>query len=142
MDKEKETTMEDVLEAIQQTLDVIKNRKEPIKMTPELLADIEKLKQAVQSFQEDTDEIFDLLEIDVKQMETEGSSKLRSEEKQLIARAHDIEEEACMIQLALAKAHSQKGKKESSGQTSGKQQTKERRKLFKSTGGDKKWLPL
>lgn len=135
-------TLEDLMVEIQKAMEIIQNQKNPIKITPELLADINKLEKAVNQFKEDTQDLFDLFDVDIQNMQSEilESADVRTDDKQLIKRAKDIEIEARVMKLALTKARG--NKKNQSTDSSEKQQMKERRKLFKSIGGDKKWIPL
>jgi hypothetical protein len=79
-------------------------------------------------------------------------------EKQLLQRAQEIEEDAILIQSAIAKGLENKrerkkvkpsttkefakGQEAKEERDKNKKQIKERRKLFKSIGGDKNWKPV
>jgi hypothetical protein len=144
MENKTEHTLQDLLEQINETLQVIQNHKGPIKMTPDLIADVEKLEVAVTHFKEDSQELFEIFDIDIKELQQEilESDTARSSDKQLIKRAKDIETEARVMKLALAQSKEKKRKTPKEQQASDKRQMKERRKLFKTIGGDQKWIPL
>lgn len=144
MENKPESTLQNLLEQIDATFQIIQNHKGPIKMTPDLVADIEKLESAVKNFKEDNQELFEILDIDIKELQQEvlESSDVRSSDKQLIKHAKDIETEARVMKLALTKSKNKRGKSPKEKQDSEKRLIKERRKLFKTIGGDQKWLPL
>jgi signal transduction protein with GAF and PtsI domain len=144
MENKPEPSLEDLLEQINETLQVLQNHKGPIKMTPDLVADIEKLETAVTNFKEDSQELFEIFDIDIKELQQEilESDSVRSSDKQLIKRAKDIETEARVMKLALAKGIENRRKSPKDKQMGDKRQMKERRKLFKTIGGDQKWIPL
>jgi hypothetical protein len=145
MENKPEPTLENLLEQINETLQIIQNHKGPIKMTPDLVADIDKLETAVKDFKEDSQELFNMFDIDIKNLKQEvlESTQVRSSDKQLIKRAEDVEKEARVMKLALAKGREKRRKnKPESEKNVDKRQMKERRKLFKSIGGDQKWIPL
>jgi signal transduction protein with GAF and PtsI domain len=141
MENKPEPTLENLLEQINKTLEIIQNHQDPINLSPELLKDIDKLETAVAQFKEDSQELFQLLDIDIEDWKEEllESHQVRSSDKQLIKRAEDIEKEARVMKLALARNRERGNKKT---QRDADKQIKERRKLFKPMGGDKKWIPL
>lgn len=146
MENKPNPTIEDLLILIG---DMVKNFSEhqgPIKMTPEILADIDKLEAAASIFKEDTEELFKILNINTKELKIDllESSEIKTEDKQLIKRAEDIENDARVIKLALSKMQKKgrQSKSQAEDQESTKKQMKERRKLFKTIGGDQKWIPL
>lgn len=143
MENKREPTLEDLLSTINETLAAIQNHKGPINLTPELLADITQLEAAVTDFKETSDELFELFDVDIQSLKQEilESPTVRSGEKQLIKQAEDIERDARVLKLALSKSKG-RGKDRNKQSDAGKQELKERRKLFKPLGGDKKWLPL
>lgn len=69
-----------------------------------------------------------------------------TDKKQFLLRAKDMEQESLMLQKAfsqaLEKSKKQKKSKKGEKEEAIEQQKKERRKLFKTIGGDKKWIPL
>lgn len=137
-------TLQDLFEQIEKTIQLIQNHKGPIKMTPDLVADIEKLEKVVQNFAEDNQELFKVLDIDIEKFQEEilESNHVRSSDKQLIKHAKDIETEARVMKLALTKGRERRRKNPKDKQENNKRSIKERRKLFKTIGGDQKWIPL
>lgn len=144
MENQPEPTLQNLLEQVNETLQVIQNHKGPIKLTPDLLADVEKLENAVTNFKEDSQELFEIFDIDIKELQQEilDSDTARSSDKQLIKRAKDIETEARVMKLALTQGKQKRRKSPKEKQDIDKRQMKERRKLFKTIGGDQKWIPL
>lgn len=144
MENKPQATLQDLLEQIDATLQVIQNHKGPINMTPDLVANLEKLETAVAHFKEDNQELFDLFNIDIKELQKEilESNTARTSDKQLIQRAKDIETEARVMKLALAKGKEERRKNPKDTKASEKRLIKERKKLFKTIGGDQKWIPL
>jgi hypothetical protein len=146
--EKKPISLEDLLSQINETMQIIQNHKGPINITPELLADIDKLEAATGDFKETSQALFNLLDINSESYKKEvlESSATRSSDKQLIKRAEDIAREARVMKLALSKSIERgKGRKRErllSKNGDKQQQMKERRKLFKPLGGDQKWLPL
>ena len=69
-----------------------------------------------------------------------------TDKKQFLLHAKDMEQESLMLQKAfsqaLEKSKKQKRSKKGEKDEAIEQQKKERRKLFKTIGGDKKWIPL
>jgi|GEM_PF-4316310 len=143
MENQSRPTLEDLLSTMDETLKAIQTHKGPIHVTPELLADIGKLEVAVRDFKEANQLFFELFDIDIHSLKKEvlESPNTRSSDKQLIKRSEDIEREGRVTQLALSKAKSKRRAKGTSSSAE-KQQQKERRKLFKSLGGNTTWLPL
>lgn len=143
MESKPKPTLEDLFSVINETLEIIQNHKGPIHLTPELLADIDKLGALVADFKENNQLLFEILDIDIESAKKEilESPNIRSSDKQLIQRSKDIEREARVLKLALSKAKSKERGKDRQSQGGTKEQ-KERRKLFKPLGGDKNWLPL
>jgi hypothetical protein len=140
-------TIEDLLAQIDETLKVIQNHKGPIHLSPDLLADIDKLESKVSDFKETSQPLFDLLEIDVPTQKKEilESSEVRSSDKQVLKHAEDIEKNARAMKLALTRSRGKKARgqhTQSKDQIENKEQIRARRKLFKSIGGDQKWKPL
>ncbi len=145
--EKKPDSLEDLLVQIRKTMEILQNHEGSIQITPDLLTDIEKLEAATTDFKETSQELFDLLDIDSEGYKKEvlESTTTRSSDKQLIRRAEDIAQEARVMKLALSKAIERgRGTRREKlpSQKGDKQQIKERRKLFKSLGGDKNWLPL
>lgn len=143
--EKKPAGVEDLLNAIQETVDTIQNKKGPIKITPELLADIETLKKAVSDLKKNTRELLDILEVNVRDVQKEilESPKLKTNEKQLIKHTDDLKKRMLAIKIAIAQASKSDNKLENiENQVVDKKQLKQRRKLFKSIGGNKKWIPL
>lgn len=145
MDENPEPRFEDLLEQLHKTLKDIQNFKGP--HSKELASDIEKLESAVGIFKKESQELIDTLDIDMESLKHKvlDSSDVRSDEKQFIKQTGDIEKEARVLKSALAEAKEKRGDKRgnrTSSQNAERDQMKERKKLFKTIGGDKKWIPL
>ncbi len=147
MENKPKASIENLLTTIEDILDGFENRKEPIQLTPELLIDIDKVENFVKVFQENTQEIFSSLNIDITDPKKMIPSQSQSNIKQTLNRLKNLKVQAYAIKLAISKTNDkitkyQKGKGLPQNSQVDKQQIKERRKLFKSIGGDKQWLPL
>lgn len=153
MEEETPPILRGFLECIQKIMDIIQNSNKPIKITPELSEEVENFKTALREFKEAQDKISALYNLDandLKSMREEALASLnvKSSDKQLIKQALNLENEACAIALGLSLAREQKSKsrhkekKSTKEQNVNKRQIKERRKTFKSIGGDSKWIPL
>ena len=144
--KEKQgVKLHDLLEQIAHLMQTIQNHKGPIHMTPDLASDIEVLKGAVSNLKEGNRAITEELDINPKELRKKllSSDGIRSSEKQLLKQVKDIEIEAHVMNLACKKAKEKKRKNSVAGKDpEEKRQIKERKKIFKTIGGDKKWLHL
>lgn len=146
MDNKPSMNTDQLLRQIGEILEMIQNPKGPISqnITPEVLANLTELEAGVQFINQ-------LNEWTVESVGPENLKKnieesiADSKEKQLIERADNIVKDARTLQLVLSKAihRGKRRKKEKrSPEANSKQAIKERRKLFKSLGGDSKWIPL
>ncbi len=145
MEKNPSSSLRILLEEMSKTLKIIQSHKGPFEITPDLNADIEKLEANVIEMKKKIQALVELLNIDIKTLkeETLQNEALRSSDKQLLKFAKDLEIEARVMQMGFKKGLSER-KKLSSNDSKGddKQKIKERKKLFKSIGGDNKWIPL
>lgn len=128
------------------------------KIMDQLLNDISEMIKQIETFKgpvtplKNPDKIKDEVEIIGKFMEAiEGfydgakstDEPIDPENKQLLLKAQGIEQEAKILQQAYSKALSKKNRsKKSKKKEPESEQMKERKKLFKTIGGDKKWIPL
>lgn len=131
MGKKNTPTLQNLLLQINETIKVIKNHKGPIEMTPDLKDDIKKLESIITQFKAKNEELINLF--------TDSTSTSESP-----AKMSEETIEAQIIKLALSKRGKKKSEKISGDKQIDyeKQRKKERRKMFKTIGGDQKWIPL
>ena len=145
MENKPESSVRMLLEEIHHTLKTIQHHKGAIKITPELNADIEKFAANTVQLKERAEGILNSLDVETKMLEenTLTNSNLRTSDKQLLKFAQEMEIEAYVMQQGLKKGASLKGKHSSKeSKENDRQKIKERKKLFKTIGGDQKWIPL
>lgn len=137
---------EDLLKSIQDVLKGIQNKTTPLDVTPELLLQIENLKNGVRFFKENIHMVCKELDVDIEKAKEEymKSPALKSYEKQLMRHSKDLENEAFIIGLGLKAAAEEAplSKDDTSQKSKNRKKVQERRKLYKSIGGDSKWIPL
>ncbi len=128
--------LQEVMNAIQQTMEIIANHEGPIPV--EVYEDIEKLKLIAKEYKENVLAVYKKHGINIRELQDEllNSPDVRQSTKQAILQARDIELEARVIDRALTKAK----KKRKSTDQSDKKKIKERKKMFKSIGGDQNWI--
>ena len=140
----KKPSLDHLLTDIHQTLEMIANSKpNEKKLDPVTLYELEIAETFIKTVAEIQKETIQKADIDVNQLTQElvESPTADPKDKQFIRNIKEIEKEAKVIYSAIC--HSlKKNKKEKVSPTTSKQQMRERRKLFKSIGGDKKWIPL
>lgn len=140
-----------MLSEIEEIIQAIQNHKEPISknITPEVLKQISDLEEAIGVLSELQRTAFEIAGIDQEKLKEEvlASTDINPKSKNLINRAESITREATTVKLALSKAikkrkSSKKVLKSKEDDAATKQEVRERRKLFKSIGGDSSWIPL
>ncbi len=143
-----QTSINHLLDQVEELIQTIKTDKKPPSpsFNPQNSnVEIEVLKINLKALNDVQTDSFNAAGADFDQLvkETLDSSTIDEKDKEWLLRAKKLEDETRLLELAFAKAK-EKGKKEKRGKTSsgGKQQIRERRKLFKTLGGDKKWIPL
>ena len=140
---EKKPTMDQLLLQITEILQMIHHPKGPCSkdLSSELLTPLEILETAIPVMRQHLQDTFQKANIDVERVKQEfiESPTSRTSDKQLLIRAKNIERDARLLQYAFSKAM-ERGKRRT--KTKYTQEMKERRKLFKSIGGDKTWIPL
>lgn len=143
MENPNQKAMDGLLNDIAETLKMIETQKGPIKPIENgevVLGQVEMIKDIVVMVNEFLAQFQppEGTEIDLSQMS--------SDKKQFLLKARDVENEAKILDKAFSSAlkKSKKEKKSAKGKKGGGQgqQVKERKKLFKTLGGDKKWIPL
>ena len=144
MDAKPKVSLEDLVSEVNKVLHVIQNHKGPL--PPEVLADFKRLKGLLDNFHEDIEDLIKLGDIDINKLKEAiiNSPDVKSNDKQLIKQSIDLEKEARVIELALSKAmeNNNEPKTKTPSGNKKKQQIKERKKLFKTIGGDKNWIPM
>lgn len=139
---------ENIINFLQETIKNIQGCRLANKNKSEINDNINKLESKIREFNEHVEKLLRPLNIDLKSSSNQDlkSLKLKSSHKQFIDRLKDIQQDACLTKTALllAEAKNKKNRKNKSRfkNSTNKQQMKERRKLFKPIGGDKKWLPM
>lgn len=143
MENKPEPTLENLMDAVNELLQSILNHQGPLNITPDLEEDIEKLRKTVSQFKEDSHQFFDALNIDIKEYEQEvlNDESIRTSDKQLIKRSKDIQLEARVMRSIVMREYKNRKNHSSSGRGE-RRLVRERKKLFKTIGGDDKWIPL
>lgn len=146
---ENKPSIDKLIMQIGEMVEMMQNYKEPISpdKTPLILAELDRLEQAVNVIEEHQQDAFKEANIDIEKLIQESlESPVSSKNQQQLKRAKEIEVDIRAFQLALSQAMERKKGRKKVKQTptdsATKQQMKERRKLFKSIGGDKNWIPL
>lgn len=150
-DEKSKPSMERMLTEMAEMMKKIEDYKGPLPTTPEalgpLVGDIEMLKHFM-----DTIEDFVIAPIEAKvdldalTQETLENPKISTNHKQIIKQSLEVDQEAKILKAAFKKVmdkNKSRGKTKAGGKDAASQQLiKERRKLFKTIGGDKKWIPM
>ena len=136
-----EPSIDALLMQISEMLEMIQNPEKTITLNPDVIEQVKELEKAVTQLNENAEkEIksagFNLDELMHKTLESPAVS---DREKQLLKRSKSIENHALAFKSALSKAMQRQKKSRKSKESP---TAKERRKLFKSIGGDKKWISL
>lgn len=141
MNKSNQKTMQQILTQIEEMLKMIETHQGPIKQLPDAPF-VNAQSEVYEKFIDHMAELCDSL----KDPETSPPPQLDEDTKQLLLKAKALENEAKAFEKAFAQArekNKRKGKsKKGEKNAAGERQKKERRKLFKTIGGDKKWIPL
>lgn len=148
MESSDQLKMEHLLKELTELIDMIIHHEGPInlnpsnkileelKMTGEIIGTINDFLEASQPSLADVDSLIKT------QLE---SPEISNPEKQLLLHSLEVEQEAKILQSSFASSM-KKGKKRKSGKSgqsdANRKEMKERRKLFKTIGGDKKWIPM
>lgn len=150
MPKEKRPATEQMLTEIAEMIEKIKNFEGTIKplenpgLAQARLSVAKKLVEILDKMViEPMERQFDM---DALTKEALESPNVTPENKRLVKKATEVQQEAKILnsamKTALAKSKPKKGKKNPKEGVATSEQIKERRKLFKSIGGDKKWIPM
>lgn len=148
MSEKEKPSMEKILREIAEMMEKIENYKgslTPLESPGLVAANLDVLKSMMATFDEMVIEPLEKKhDMEALTKETLESPTVNSNYKQLVKQSLEVGQEAKILndafKMAIAKNKSRrKGKK---GEESGNQQMKERRKLFKTIGGDKKWIPM
>ena len=150
MENSNQLKMERLLAEISELIDMIVNHKGPIiplKNPKEVSEEIEKARvimDAINDFLDDSHQSSDDMETLAKRKLE--SSEVSNNEKQLLRHSLEVGQEAKVLQsafaLSLKRRKKSKLNKMDDQSTANKKQIKERRKLFKTIGGDKNWIPM
>lgn len=135
MNKSNQKTADRMLDDLSEMLKQAENSKGPLQKLKNPEAVKEELAM-IKKFMASIDECFE-------EMQSPESAAIPDDQKELISKAKEIEGEARFVQKAYSKALAKKEhirKSKNKGKADPK--VKERKKLFKSIGGDKKWIPL
>lgn len=141
---EKKRSIERMMMEVADILETIrKNEDKTLNLTPKLIEAIKQLKTTADLLQQTNKKIFEDAQIDIEKLtiETLDSSAVTSKDKQLIKQSKQIQQDARKMRLEQEKKITLKNS-EKDKQKEGNRQKKERKKLFKSIGGDKNWIPL
>lgn len=141
MNKSNQKAMEQILTQIDEILKLIETHQGPINPIP----DAPFVKAEAEVYEKFIGHMAELCD-SMQPPETSEPPQMDADTKQLLLKAKALENEAKAFEKAFVQAReknkrtgkSKKGEKDAAGD----QQKKERRKLFKTIGGDKKWIPL
>lgn len=145
---EDQVPVERILMRIEELVRIIRDHRGPLDPNISLAAakvDIDLLKKTLIDFYDVQREVFNKAQIDIDSLtnETLESSDLDPKDRQLLERTFDMEREVQALKTAYSPKGRKKKKKGQQGDNANEaQQIRERRKLFKTIGGDKKWIPL
>lgn len=141
---EKKTSLQNLLAQLNAMIDVIKTRTGPIEMKPDLVEDIKKLEAVVTDFKNKNEEVLSLFTEGKKQEKDTFKSDEPQNNDELPVQMNEEMIEEQIIKLSLSKKETKKKKKSPDDQPPNheKLRMKERRKMFKTIGGDQKWIPL
>jgi hypothetical protein len=148
MQESEKNPFEDLFSQIGDLLSQIQNNQTPLTgdVPPEVMKEVDRLEKQIGLFCEMTEKVIQDSGIDIHQLQQEArnSSNIKAKDKRILERAKQIELDAKNIHFRLSAAlNRDKGKKTpSSGESDRKKQIKERRKKYKSIGGDRGWIPL
>lgn len=146
---EQKNPFEGFLTRMIELMDLIQKHKGSINIPPEAAKEMERLEVDINALEVKMRQLFTELDTDPKMLRitTMQSSAISNKDKRLFEQAKMAQRDAQALQSALEKvANSRKTpdspKKMSKEDEKKKQAIKERRKMFKSIGGDKNWIPL
>ena len=137
---------EDVLSAISNLIQLFYDKDAPLNPKADISKEVKELGRLVGSIKEQIEIIAKETNIDpekaVKELQEEPN--INTNQKQFFKRIDDIKTEGQVILDAITAVQEKKGSGAShhKEKSSPEKQGKERRKLFKSIGSDKKWIPL
>lgn len=134
MGKKPASNLQNLLKQINETIKIIKNHKGPIEMTPDLADDIKKLESVVSQFKTKNEELINLF------AETKELDEALNDTSAFNTTEEMIEDK--LMQLLSKKMEKKKEEISDAQQLHEKRRKKERRKMFKTIGGDQKWIPL
>ena len=134
------------LSQIHEMLELVQHPEKISSVDPDLAKKIEALKQVVGSL---NDQIENSLRasgfnLDVLKEQFLASPAVTAKEKHFLEEAVFLQQKGMVVRKVIDQAMTANKKKTKTNQRHGKQgaDVKERRKLFKSIGGDGKWIPL
>ncbi len=150
-DDKNKPSMERMLTEMAEMMKMIENYKGKLPTTAEavapLLGDIEMLKHFMDTIEDIVIAPIEAkVDLDALTQETLENPKISTNYKQILKQSLEVDQEAKILQEAFKKVldKNKKRSKAKAGDKDGasQQQIKERRKLFKTIGGDKKWIPM
>lgn len=134
-----------LLKQITEMIDLIRQKGGDLsgKMTPEAIQDFNKLKESVALFNAANRKGFQDANIDIETLkkQVQVSDVVSEEDKRLLGEVGRVEKNLKEAKISLDKKTKQDQETLKLNKDT-KQKMKERRKSFKSIGGDKKWIPL
>lgn len=144
MENRSENIWQELLEQVQMTHEAIKTCRSPLKLPPELQTDIQNLRKAAGLLKENIQDIFKEMDIDAVALQKEvlESDDARMSDKQMIIQAMDLQKESEVFKAALDSKKKGSKKNTESKNKGDKRLIKERKKMFKTIGGDQKWIPM
>lgn len=143
--KSENKSMNHALMQIGEMVQMIQNLEGPINVNPELIKELDGLKEAFALINEVTEKLVEKAGL---KDEMSNSDDLSDRNKPLLVqRAKTIEKDARTLKTAYSKALEREQDQEPSKPPTPEsiersQKRRERRKLFKPLGGDKTWIPL
>lgn len=130
-------------------MDLIQKHQGPINIPLEAAQELERLTEDINTLEENMHQLLAELGTDPKMLKilTMQSSQISDKDKRLFEQAKMAGRDAKALKTSLEKVSVSRKSRESPNKMNKedekrKQEMKERRKLFKSIGGDKNWIPL
>ena len=143
MENQPDPHREQSLEEAQHILQIFQKNSSSINMTPDLMNDMEKVNATVANFKEKTEQILNTIDQRLQNFSFPFNEEGKSEIYQKLSeQSKNIAMNVRSLQLALSNTKRKKRGSSSPMQERERRQMKERKKMFKTIGGDQKWIPF
>lgn len=145
----KPASLDQIILQVGEMVELIQKHKGPLisNFTPQIYEQIDQLEKAVALFREASENSMENAGIDIAKLKegSKDSPHISPRGKKLLLQADHITEDANLLQMALSNSIKREGvskKTKKPQEKEHKLRSKERKKMFKSIGGDEKWIPL